>query len=274
MSSRSAFLSRLSALEQRVLPPSPVVVPSAVELMTTAVGEPDPWQVQVLTSRSPRMLLNCCRQSGKSQTVACLALHTALTTSASLTLLVSPSLRQSMELFRKVAQAFSALGQPMPLEAETKLAYELANGSRLIALPGTEQTIRGYSGVDLLIIDEAARVNDELYYACKPFMAVSQGRTLCLSTPWGKRGWWFREWSEGENWQCILVPAMQCPRIPLQFLAEEQRTLPALWFRSEYCCEFVDVTDQVFGSDLVHAALADDIAPLFAGDAGGLSLWV
>jgi hypothetical protein len=76
-------------------------------------------------------------QSGKSVTVACKALHVALTTPQSLVLLVSPSLRQSMELFRKVSQAYTALGHLMPLEAETKLAYELSNGSRLIALNGT-----------------------------------------------------------------------------------------------------------------------------------------
>ena len=32
--------------------------------------EPDPWQLVVATSQHPRMLLNCCRQVGKSTIVA------------------------------------------------------------------------------------------------------------------------------------------------------------------------------------------------------------
>src|SRR5262245_26961579 len=125
MMSRSAFEARLSALEQAVLPRPQVQVPDACTLMTRAVGPPDPWQVQVLTSQAARTLLNCSRQSGKSATVAVLALHTALVQPGSLTLLLSPSLRQSQELFRKVADAYRALGHPAPLEAESALRYEL-----------------------------------------------------------------------------------------------------------------------------------------------------
>jgi len=90
-----------------------------------------------------------------------------------------------------------------------------------------------------------------------------QARLVCLSTPWGRRGWWYSEWEQGTDWQRLLVPATQCPRIASHFLIEEQRTLPPLWFRSEYCCDFVDVADQVFGYALVHAALSDEITPLF-----------
>jgi hypothetical protein len=63
----------------------------------------------------------------------------------------------------------------------------LANGSRIISLPGDEETIRGYSGVRRLIVDEASRVLDPLYFAIRPMRApmraVSQGRMICLSTP-------------------------------------------------------------------------------------------
>ena len=64
--------------------------------------DPDPWQARLLRSRAPWILLNCCRQSGKSTTTAALALHTAIY-DPGLILLVSPSLRQSKELFAKVA---------------------------------------------------------------------------------------------------------------------------------------------------------------------------
>ena len=66
-----------------------------------------------------------------------------------------------------------------------------------------------------------------------------------MSTPFGRRGWFFKEWTEGQDWQRVLVPADQCARISPAFLEEERRSLPPLWYRSEYCCEFCDVEDQL-----------------------------
>jgi hypothetical protein len=188
-------------------------------------------------------------------TVACKALHLALTTPGSLTLLVSPSLRQSQELFRKVVHAFAALGYLIPLESETKLAYELVNGSRLIALPGKEQTLRGYSDVNMLIIDEAARVRDEDFYAVTPMLMVSRGRLVALSTPYGKRGWWYQAWSSGEDWERIQVTAQECSRILPEDLERERHSLPRAVFEQEYGCVFGDAEDSVFASADLQACL-------------------
>src|SRR5581483_11009078 len=82
-------------------------------LMRGAGIEPDAWQRRLLLSPARQILLNCSRQSGKSTTVAALALHTALFRPGSLTLMLSPSLRQSTELFRKMLDAYGALGRPV-----------------------------------------------------------------------------------------------------------------------------------------------------------------
>jgi hypothetical protein len=235
----------------------------AVQLARQVGLEPDAWQAQVLRSRSLRLLLNCCRQSGKSTITAVLAMHTALYQAPALVLLLSPSLRQSVELFRKVLDAYEALGRPLPADAESVLRLELPNGSRLVALPGKEATIRGFSGVRLLIIDEASRVDDALYQACRPMLSVSGGRLVALSTPFGKRGFFFHEWTEGAAWERVQITAEQCPRIPPEFLAEERRALPDAWYAQEYLCEFRETTDQVFAYEHVQAALSPDVAPLF-----------
>jgi hypothetical protein len=110
-------------------------------------------------------------------------------------LVLSPSLRQNGELFKKVIEFYRDPGKPIPSDIETTLTLQLWNKSRIISLPGKEQTVRGFSGVSLLIIDEVAKVDDELYWSVRPMLAVSQGRIILLSTPFGKRGFFFKEWT-------------------------------------------------------------------------------
>jgi hypothetical protein len=210
--------------------------------------------------------MNCARQTGKSTAAGILSLHEALTEPGSLVLILAPAERQAKELFSKVAGFYHTLGDPVPAESYRKLGMELSNGSRIEALPGTEKTIRGFSGAALLIVDEAARVDDFLYYAVRPMLAVSRGRLLMLSTPYGKRGVFFEEWTRepGEAWERYEVPACECPRIPASFLEEERRALPAWVYRQEYECSFEETDDQVFSHDLVSAAITDEVTPLFA----------
>lgn len=224
---------------------------------------PDDWQASVLRSTASQLLLNCSRQSGKSTTVALAGLHRALFWPGSLVLLVTPSLRQSQELFRKVIAGFEALGRPVDPEAESTLRLELPGGSRIAALPGKEQTIRGYSGVDLLILDEAARVLDSTYRALRPMLAVSGGRLLALSTPAGRRGWFFEAWDHGESWQRFEIKATECPRISPEFLESERASLPRSWFEQEYLCQFNEAEGAVFMHEDVMAAVSGDVLPLF-----------
>lgn len=236
-----------------------------VTLSRRAGINPDPWQEAVLRSTAPQMLLNCSRQSGKSTTVATIANHVATYQPGSLTLLVSPGERQSRELFRKVIHVYRALGKPVAPEVENKLELELANGSRIVALPGSEGTVRSFSGVGLLLIDEAARASDDLYRAVRPMLAVSGGRLILLSTPWGKRGFFHREWTEGgDDWQRVKITAYDCPRITPQFLAQERRSLGQWWFNQEYLAEFEDTVTSIFPTDLVLAAATQAREPFFA----------
>jgi hypothetical protein len=224
---------------------------SGVELMKSLGMTPDGWQMDLLRSQARRLLLCCSRQSGKSTTTAILSLHHALYPPAgkpTLTLLLSPSQRQSSELFRKVLTYYRQLSRPEPSIEENKLSLELSNGSRIISLPSSEETIRGYSGVTLLVVDEAARVPDELYRSVRPMLATSAGRLVCLSTPFGKRGFFHEEWMSERVWERIRIPAEMCPRIPADFLAEERLSLGEMYFRQEYGCEFSAMAGLVYPS--------------------------
>lgn len=214
---------------------------------------PDPWQLQLLRSTAPRVLVNIHRQGGKSTTAALLATHMALYYPGALILLLAPTLRQSTELFRKCLGFYRGLRRPVAAEAENRLSLELESGSRIVALPGQEGNIRGFSNVGLLIVDEAARVEDSLFDEVSPMLAVSQGRVLAISTPWGRRGWWYEAWRSPDPWQRYKVEAKECPRIPAPFLEEERRAKGDWLYRQEYCCEFVDKEVQAFATNDVEA---------------------
>jgi len=224
----------------------------------------DTWQRDVLLSDAHQIILLVTRQGGKSTVSSIRALHRALYTPASLVLLLAPSYRQSKELFRKVKDALAALPFPVAVASESALELEFTNLSRVVALPGKEATIRGFSGVALLIVDEASRVSDELYQAVRPMLAVSGGDILLLSTPFGKRGFFFHEWTEGgADWHRTKVTARDCPRIPKEWLEQERKSIGDWWYKQEYMCEFVETTDQVFSYEDIRRALDPTVKPLF-----------
>jgi hypothetical protein len=226
---------------------------------------PDGWQEDFLRSSSDRLLLNCCRQSGKSTMSAVIALHRALYHPGSLVLCLAPALRQSQELFGKVVGFYRDLGRPVPPQGERRLSLELENGSRIVTLPGSERTIRGFSDAALLLVDEASRVEDGLYYAIRPMLAVSGGSLIMLTTPYGKRGVFYEEWnsSHGGAWERFEIPASQCPRISEAFLREERESLPPFIYRQEYECSFEETEDQVFTTDMIDRAVTAEVQPLF-----------
>jgi Terminase large subunit, T4likevirus-type, N-terminal len=233
-------------------------------VMERAGLTPDPWQTRLLRSSAPRTLLLASRQSGKSSASAGLALLTALLRPPALVLLLSPTLRQSGELFRaKVLPLWRALGCPLMRSRPTQLELELANGSRIVSLPESESGIRGFSGVSLLVIDEASRVSDGLYAAVRPMLATSKGRLIALSTPFGQRGWFFEAWGDNSRWDRIKITADQCQRISPEFLAEEKKAIGDRWWVQEYFCEFTESIGAVFSSRDIQRAMDNDVKPLF-----------
>jgi hypothetical protein len=225
----------------------------------------DLWQRQVIASTGKRDLLNCSRQAGKSTTAAVLGLHEALYRPGSLTILVSPSQRQSSELFRKVTELRELLPTQPELSEDNKLSMSVRGGGRVLSLPGSEATIRGFSGATLIVEDEASRVDDALYFSIRPMLAVKQGRLILMSTPFGKRGHFWNEWDTGTTWQRVEVPATAVPRISEAFLEEEKNSMGSWWYEQEYLCQFKESTDSVFSYDDVQRALSDDVPVLFGG---------
>lgn len=224
---------------------------------------PDAWQANVLRSRAAQQILLCSRQSGKSTVTALSSLFAATYEAPALVLILSPTERQSIELLMKLKVVHRQMPDAPALLSDAVTRMDFANGSRIVALPGKESNIRGFSGAALLVLDEASRIPDALYYAVRPMLAVSGGRVMLLSTPFGKRGFFYQEWTEGAAWERVKITAYDCPRIAKEWLDAERKAIGDWWFRQEYLCEFVDSVDQVFSSEDIQRAMDHSITPLF-----------
>jgi len=208
--------------------------------------EPDWWQRDVLTAADPYVILNCCRQSGKTTVVSVAALHYALTHPESLVLIVSPSERQSAEFLKKIKRYHRKFGSVQSTVVNSAIALEFHNGSRIVALPSSQATVRGFSAPSLVLIDEAAQVPDDLYHAVLPMLSTASGRLILLSTPYGKRGFFYHAWELEPDWKKITITADQCPRITKATLERHRLALAPSVFAQEYYCEFVQGEGCVF----------------------------
>src|SRR5918912_1816069 len=191
---------------------------------------PDPWQKRMLASGSKRKLLLTSRQAGKSTTLAALALHKAVFTPEALVLILAPTERQAKITFAKVARLYMAYGGEVDATSVRRMGLEFANGSQIEALPGSPNTIQGFTA-DLIIIDEAGIIVDELYTVIRPSLAVTGGELVMASKAYQARGVFYKEWTEGgEVWHREEVRAddpNECPRITPEFLAEERAHMMA-----------------------------------------------
>lgn len=237
---------------------------SAAEWVRDTLGFPaDSLQARVLETQSKRGVLNCTRQWGKSTVTAAKAIHQAQHEAGSLTLVVSPSARQSGEFLRKASAFAGKLGIRPKGDGDNEISLAFPNGSRIVGLPGSEATIRGFSAVALLLVDEAARVSDDLYMAIRPMLAVSGGKLWLMSTPFGKQGFFYETWAHGgREWERIRAPATECPRIQREFLDEERAAMGDRWFRQEYLCEFEDSVSGIFSRELIDRAMTNEVKAL------------
>lgn len=232
---------------------------SPAELLRRAHLIPDPWQAELLATRPRRLLLVTSRQAGKSLMAAALALWVAMTQPNALVLVGSPTQRQSAELVAKIRDLLAHLPE-IRVDQESALRLTLTDTrARIVALPGSEATVRGYSGPAAVVLDEAAFIDDGLPIALSPMLAtVPNSLFWVLSTPNGRAGWLFDRWTAAEQsrepWHQLRLPATDIPRISDAFLQEERTRMTDSRFRSEYMAEFVDIDRGLFASTLLDDA--------------------
>lgn len=249
------------------------------------------WQREAMDPLAKRVLMLTCRQAGKSTVVGAKVLCEARYSFDALELITCPAQDQSKELMKKV-EMFQSQDPTMPkMIHDGAFEKEYENRSRIVALPGSERSVRGFSKPRKIVVDEAARVADETIYALRPMMIGAGTELLLLTTPFGKRGYFYRMWTGSNSWKKIMVRigfdvvdgklvdampeaeyhekmlklgilAYYSPRHTRAELEEELADNDEMWFRQEYLCEFVDVQSNVFTAELIQSAFDGEVKPL------------
>lgn len=223
----------------------------------------EPWQADLLRTTAPRVVVPCSRQVGKTTTTSYKALHTALNCPGRDVLIISPSQRQSIEMLLRVKTIYRAMRGVGKLTKDNDSELGLANGSRVVSLPGTEGTVRGFANVRLLVIDEAARVDDDVFASVLP-MVGSDGQIIAMSTPWGQRGWFYALCDDASSgWEKHHITVYDSAQWTPTRIAEARATVGRFVFCSDYEAQFQDTDQQVFATEDVRRAFTPGLAPLF-----------
>jgi hypothetical protein len=232
-------------------------VPEPVEWAERVSRMPlDPWQSEVMRSADPALLLLCPRQTGKSHVVSLFAAYLAKYHNYRVGCL-SPTLRQSSIIYRR-AREWLRRDRSAKFVRQTAIEFELPGGGYIACFPGDrpDLSVRGDT-LDVLLIDEASRVKDQLIAAATPTTATRpDARIVYLSTPAGQRGEFYRAWKEQDWWLKVPVKVEDCPRIRPEFLARERIRLQAL-YRQEYECEFLTAPGGLFDADKLDEIFRD-----------------
>lgn len=231
--------------------------------------EPDDWQVELFSTRAPEVACRVGRQSGKTSVLAARAVE-ELHIPESLTLCIAPAERQARIIAREVGRQVRRTD--LKPERATLTELEFSNGSRVIALPSTSDTIRGYPSVSLLIIDEAAFLkaeggDDEGLISSVLPMLTSTGQVYFSSTPAGRNNFFarlFLDAKPGDGVHRIVVKGTDIPRLADK-VERMRRTLSPTKFRQEIEVEMLADGHSYFDLGMISNAtsLEGAVCPTF-----------
>ena len=214
--------------------------------------KPFPYQQKLLNDPSKRIVACMARQTGKTTTIATKAIHFAYTHPNTTTLIISPSLRQSMIMFDKIL-TFTTQNQLLAksITRKTRTIIQLTNKSQIIALPCSENLLRGYTA-QLAICDEAAFIPENtITQIIFPMLSTTNGTAIFLSTPWGKNHFFYKAFAN-PAYSTHKIKSTQCPLIKPQFLEEMRHNMTREAYLMEYEAEFVEALNSYFSQDLIR----------------------
>lgn len=220
-------------------------------------ADPLDWQREYLNEHRDLVTLKG-RQVGATQAAACLCVHEAVYRPGSLSAVVAPSLRQAGEITTRAREGLRTLGETLIQDSASLL--RLRNGSRILSLPGSPRSVRGWSA-SLLICDEAAYLPAETFVAARALVATG-GRLIVQSTPAEAQGLFHDLWTTaGPEWARMKVRSDEVPTISARFLADAQRSMSPDQFAMEFLAEFGHTGASLFDAARLADLVLEDEAP-------------
>lgn len=216
------------------------------------------YQAEFLKMKDKRIAMNWGRQSGKSLAVAIRALWQAFTYSDQIILILAPTLRQSNIIFRYVkfyAENKNFILEHITRNTTTEMWFD--NGSQIYCLPSGKQSgdnIRGYAA-RLIIIDEAAYVEEDAFLAIEPSLAATDGGLILISTPRGRSGFYYEAFAPNSEYKTMHIKSEQCPGIKKEFLEKRRSQLTENEYKQEYEAEFTSEANTYFRLDQIKDAM-------------------
>ncbi|MDQ3641562.1 MAG: terminase family protein [Actinomycetota bacterium] len=229
------------------------------------VGE-ELWRHQLEVVRSPARIRAICsgRQAGKSRTLSILALHTAYATAGARVLILSAGEDVAKELLASIAALAQAPMLAGSVLDENSGRLSLSNGSEIISVPASTKQVRGRS-IDLLILDEAAFMDEELWTAARYTVVARPGSKIVMaSTPFGRADRFFAvTYRAGlarnrvEGYESFHWPSTASPLVDKELLKGWRSTSTDREYRREVLAEWVDDQGAYFTSEELDTACCD-----------------
>ena len=254
-------------LPDSIIPDPAAEAPAATDTIIDWAADffqfnPDEIQRQIIEETNTRIMVLAPRQAGKSTAAAVRVLHTAIHTGNTTVLLASASGRQSGQILQKARQLARQMGLKLGGPPPKCEGFTLPNGSVVVALPDSEETIRGFSAPSLIIVDEAAFASDTLFKALEPMLTVSNGTFMLLSTPNGQSGYFYEQWHMPDSpWSKIFGTLDDCPRVNKEAIEGMRKSMAKADFEQEFECKFVASSGQFISVETFRKCLRDDFEP-------------
>lgn len=218
-----------------------------------------PWQLEVVSNLEQNWkgyihVVKSRRQIGKSTLLQLLLIRTAIERNKTVSMSLSPTLEQARKLYRSIKNIL----QPTKIyrrHNDLQLVVELRNGSEIYFKSAEQRdALRGFTCTGIMVVDEAAYINDDVFYDCLPWVNVSQAPVVIVSTPYHKAGFFYTLYTKGlENGSKVLSYDWASSRydtsdlLPPEKLEEYRKSMPIQKYRTEYLGEFLDAEGGVFG---------------------------
>ena len=232
--------------------------------------EYDPWQKKLLSHKG-HLLLCTGRQVGKTTVFAAKASQYMINHPNSRIIVVSLTEDQAQLMIVMILTYLEhhdkTLIDKKGNKKPTKNRVTLKNGAQVLARPvgNTGDAVRGFTG-DVLIVDEASRMPEDMWHAAKPTLLTTGGEIWMCSTPHGKQGYFYECFQNKNNrWKVFHISSEEVIKNRkislawtqkrreggLKLLEEEKADMSELRYAQEFLGQFIDDLRQFFSDELI-----------------------